>query len=90
MLYNLKVDVTLRKYHISSHSTSQTYNYLQTFEITDELIGHVNKQNVRYCSDKNPHIIREEHTQKPQKIYVWAGDSIVGSTFCRETLTDDA
>lgn len=32
------------------------------------LLRHVNKPNLRYWSDKNYRIIRNEDTQKPQKI----------------------
>ena len=37
------------------------------------LNGKVNRQNVRYWSDVNPHIYREGNTQFPQKLNIWAG-----------------
>lgn len=59
-------------------------------ECTFFLNGKVNKQNVRYWSDTNPHIFREGHTQFPKKVNVWAGilgNRVVGPIFIRGNLT---
>lgn len=61
-------------------------------ECTFYLNGKVNKQNCRYWSDHNPHIIREGHTQYPQKINVWAGilgNSIIGPLFINGNLNGE-
>ncbi|EFN80241.1 hypothetical protein EAI_05895, partial [Harpegnathos saltator] len=49
-----------------------------------ELNGSVNRYNLRYWTDENPHWTRDYHTQYLQKINVWAGifsNSIIGSFF---------
>jgi len=59
-------------------------------ESTFSLNGFVNKHNVRCWSDSNPHILREGHTQRPEKVNVWAGilgDHIIGPLFIDMTLT---
>lgn len=59
-------------------------------EATFYLHGTVNRQNCRYWSRINPHWMMEAHTQRPQKLNVWAGvigDHIVGPFFFNETLT---
>lgn len=61
-------------------------------ECTFYLNGKVNKQNCRYWSDVNPHLMREGHTQYPQKINVWAGiygNSIVGPLFINHNLNGE-
>ena len=42
-------------------------------EATFQLTGEVNTQNIRYWTDENPRWMREDHTQYPQKLNVWAG-----------------
>ncbi|KYN30037.1 hypothetical protein ALC57_00480, partial [Trachymyrmex cornetzi] len=48
-------------------------NIVFSDEITFELTGNVNRHNCRYWSDVNPHWKRDNHTQYPQKVNVWAG-----------------
>lgn len=58
-------------------------------ESTFHLSGYVNRHNCRYWSTENPHIIREEHTQYPQKRNVWGGilnDQIIGPFFIEGNL----
>lgn len=69
-------------------------NYTKTICFSDEctffLNGKVNRQNVRYWSDANPHVYREGNTQFPQKINVWAGilgNHIIGPLFIDGNLT---
>lgn len=60
------------------------YNICFSDECTFMLNGAVNTHNCRYWSDTNPHWVREAHTQRPQKLNVWAGifgDHIVGPLF---------
>ena len=71
-------------------------NYVKHICFSDEstffLNGKVNRQNVRYWSDVNPHIFREGHTQFPEKVNVWAGilgNHIVGPIFINENLTGE-
>lgn len=59
-------------------------------ECTFFLNGKVNRQNVRYWSDVNPHVYRECNTQFPQKLNVWAGilgNHIIGPLFIQGNLT---
>ncbi|KYN19914.1 hypothetical protein ALC57_07683 [Trachymyrmex cornetzi] len=42
-------------------------------EATFQLSGEVNRHNMRYWSDENPHWMKDIHTQHPLKINVWAG-----------------
>ncbi|KAJ8941783.1 hypothetical protein NQ318_006819 [Aromia moschata] len=61
-------------------------------ECTFYLNGKVNKQNCRYWSDFNLHIIREGYTQYAQKINVWAGilgNTIIGPLFINENLNGE-
>lgn len=69
-------------------------NYVKNICFSDEcsfsLCGSVNRQNVRYWSDTNPRMIREEHTQYPQRVNVWAGilgNHIIGPIFIDGNLT---
>ncbi|RYA74223.1 hypothetical protein DD595_24580 [Enterobacter cloacae complex sp. 4DZ3-17B2] len=50
-------------------------NIVFSDEATFELTGNVNRHNCRYWSDVNPHWKRDNHTQYPQKVNVWAGIS---------------
>lgn len=59
-------------------------------ESTFFLNGFVNKHNCRYWDNENPHLFREDHTQHPQKINVWAGilgNEIIGPIFIEDNLT---
>jgi hypothetical protein len=60
-----------------TNKISQNPHYTKTICFSDEstfcLNGNVNTQNVRYWSVTNPHTFREEHTQFPEKVNVWAG-----------------
>lgn len=70
----------------------QSENILFSDEATFTLHGHVNRQNCRYWADSNPHWMREVHTQRPQKINVWAGiirDRVVGPIFFEDNLNGD-
>jgi len=53
-------------------------------ESTFTLHGEVNRQNCRYWSDNNPRWMKEQHTQYPLKVNVWAGmidNTIIGIFF---------
>jgi len=50
-------------------------------EATFELNGSVNRQNLRYWANNNPHWMRDCHTQYPQKLNDWAG--IIGHHIVR-------
>lgn len=61
-------------------------------EATFLLNGKVNRHNCRYWAKENPHWIREQHTQYPQKINVWCGikdTKIIGPFFMEETLNGE-
>lgn len=65
-------------------------NIVFSDEATFELTGNVNRHNCRYWSDVNPHWKRDNHTQYPQKLNVWAGilnDRPVGPFFIEGNLT---
>lgn len=71
---------------------SLTKNICFSDECSFLLNGNVNKQNCRYWSDENPHIVVEGHTQNPQKLNVWCGilgDKIIGPFFIDGNLTGD-
>lgn len=62
--------------------------FLQRIVFSDEstftLHGEVNRQNCRYWADNNPRWMKEQHTQRPQKVNVWAGiinETIIGPFF---------
>lgn len=62
-------------------------------EATFFLSGTVNRHNCRYWSQTNKHVYRVAHTQKPQKLNVWAGicgDKIIGPFFIEGNLTADS
>ena len=59
-------------------------------EATFQLNGNVNRHNCRYWSRDNPHWMRDNHTQYPQKPSVWAGifrGKPVGPFFIGSNLT---
>lgn len=61
-------------------------------EATFTLCGNVNRHNLRYWSDVNPHWMRENHTQTPQKLNVWSGivgTQLIGPFFIEGNLTSD-
>lgn len=65
-------------------------NILFSDEATFMLNGYVNRHNCRYWAQKNPNWLIEAHTQRPQKLNVWAGiinDNIIGPFFVNGTLT---
>lgn len=69
------------------------YSICFSDECTFFLNGHVNRHNCRYWSDANPAIMREQHTQVPQKLNVWAGVfgiNIVGPFFLPHNLTGES
>jgi len=65
-------------------------NIVFSDEATFELTGNVNRHNCRYWSNINPHWMRENHTQHPQKVNVWGGifrGRPVGSFFIEGNLS---
>lgn len=59
-------------------------------EATFDMMGSVNRQNMRYWATENPHWMKEHHTQYPQKVNVWAGilcNHIIGPFFIDGNLT---
>lgn len=63
-------------------------NFLRHVCFTDEstfhLNGYVNRHNCRYWCEANPDEHRQSHTQRPQKLNVWAGilgNEIIGPFF---------
>lgn len=70
----------------------QLEHILFSDECTFSLNGHTNRQNCRYWSRENPHWMREDHTQYPEKVNVWAGiagDHIIGPFFIDGNLNGD-
>ena len=68
------------------------FNVCFSDECTFFLNGFVNKHNCRYWDNENPHLFREEHTQFPQKINVWAGilgNEIIGPVFIEGNLNGE-
>lgn len=66
-----------------------SFNIAFTDEATFQLDGTLNRHNCRYWSDSNPHWMREQHTQYPQKLNVWAGilnNQIIGPFFVEGNL----
>lgn len=64
-------------------------NVVFSDEATFFVDGKVNSHNCRYWSDENPYAMRENHTQNPQKINVWAGIlglNVIGPFFIDENL----
>jgi len=71
-------------------------NFLKNICFSDEcsffLNGFVNKHNCRYWSDENPHQFVEGHTQRPEKVNVWAGilgDEVIGPIFIEGHLNGE-
>lgn len=68
------------------------FNICFSDECSFFLNGTVNRHNCRYWSDFNPRIFHEVHTQRPQKLNVWAGifgNRIVGPFFLEGNLTGE-
>ena len=71
-------------------------DYTKAICFSDESTFFLNRRahnnNVRYWSDERPNMFRENHTQYPEKVNVWAGilgNHIVGPVFLNENLTGD-
>lgn len=67
----------------------QVKNIIFSDEATFTLNGEVNRQNCRYWAKENPRWMREQHTQYPQKVNVWAGivrNRIIGPYFFDDTI----
>lgn len=65
-------------------------NIVFSDEATFELTGNINRHNCRYWSNVNPHWKRDNYTQYPQKVNVWAGvfnGRLVDSFFIESNLT---
>ena len=65
-------------------------NILFSDEATFYLNGVINRHNYRFWSQENPRWIFEAHTQRPQKVNVWAGiinNRILGPFFFEGNLT---
>lgn len=78
---------------IQQIENNRPINYISQVCFSDEasfsLHGTVNRHNCRYWSDNNPHWMVEAHTQRPQKLNVWAGilgETIVGPFFIEGNL----
>jgi hypothetical protein len=74
----------------AEHNFSQ--NILFSDEATFMLHGIVNRHNCRYWSAVNPRWMAEAHTQRPQKVNVWAGiigHNIIGPFFIAGNLTSE-
>lgn len=70
--------------HMLNRNVISSADILFSDESTFLLNGEVNRQNCRYWAEENPHWMRQSHTQRPQKINVWAGivgDHVVGPIF---------
>ncbi|KMQ83987.1 transposable element tc3 transposase [Lasius niger] len=53
-------------------------------EANFEINGNVNRHNCRFWTNKNPHWMREAHTQNLEKLNVWAGiynNTLIGPFF---------
>lgn len=69
------------------------YNICFSDECTFSLNGLVNRHNCRYWAESDPHVMREFHTQRPQKLNVWCGilgDHIVGPFFIDGNLNSES
>lgn len=71
--------------------------FLNNLCMSDEsqfrLTGEVNTQNCKYWSDTNPHWMAETHTQRPEKLNVWAGicrGRIIGPFFLPPILNGES
>jgi len=65
------------------------FNIVFSDEATFQLDGTLNRHNCRYWADSNPHWAREDKSQYPQKLNVWAGilnNRIIGPFFIEGNL----
>lgn len=69
------------------------HNLCFSDECTFSVNGLVNRHNCRYWAESDPHVVREYHTQNPQKLNVWCGilgDHIVGPFFLDGNLNGES
>lgn len=73
---------------IISNTIAKTRNWFYNICFTNEFNlyfnGRVNKNNIRYWLDENPHCVRESHTKYPENLNVWTwilGNHIVDRFF---------
>lgn len=65
------------------------HNIVFSDEATFQINGSLNRHNCRYWAAENPHWMREDNTQYPHKLNVWAGllnGRIIGPFFYQENL----
>lgn len=68
-------------------------NIIFSDEATFKLNGEINRQNCRYWAKDNPHWMREQHTQYPEKVNVWVGivrNKIIGPYFFEGNVNGQA
>lgn len=88
--YNSRIEFCEHMTEFIRNNETLVKNICFTDECTFILTHPGNRHNSRHWSDENPYIIRESHTQFPQKLNVWAGllgNRIVGPLFLEENLT---
>lgn len=81
---------------IMMRKCDEIQNFLSSILFSDEATffvnGQVNRHNCRYWADHNPHWMIEGHTQRPQKVNLWAGiinNNIVGPFVVDGNLTGE-
>ncbi|EFN84717.1 hypothetical protein EAI_05004, partial [Harpegnathos saltator] len=55
------------------HKPNFLHNIVFSDETSFEITGKVNRHNFRYWDNENLYWMLEAHTQRPQKLNVWAG-----------------
>lgn len=93
-LYEHDFEQRIRFCEWASEKINIDFNFFNNVMFSDESTfhrnGHINRHNLHFYADENPHLIRQVDAQHRWSINVWAGivgERVIGPYFFNRTLT---